>query len=1815
MNLDYEALMSYFNYSIIAILVLGVIFGFFKGTFKSVYNLIVFVVLLLIGWFLSPVFSNMIINYDLSSFNLEFGGVTLTSLGEFVLNFAGGSVEGLEGAMVEGTLFYELVNSFMVMVVRIVFIIVWLILMATVFKFIFWIIYLIIKPKKIVDGKKKKKTLTSRLGGMGVSLVHALITVLLISIPLAGFASIGASISTLAPMETADTEELGYTVVYTNNGVLLANGDDLLGDAVLFMENYRDTLAGKISGFVKLGDSYFDEAIFDEIFSIKVAETKIKIRAELQTAVNVYSRITEELGDEEFSIDNIIKIDTEVLDEVIDDISKLKLIHIAIPVGLEVAVNSDILDEQLGEISALIDLEDLLEELKEVDYEEEISYLGKALVAALVLMQDLETEDGEEPNYLGLDPDKVEAVTDQLSESEILRILSDVAMTYLINSEGINDFLVENGMEADDINLDGVTINNELKSISNIYRALHNAGFNSLDFASLDLSAVTDDNVNEIADAIYSSTFFSNNTTLLAAFLFKALPEEYQDVITINNFNRQDFISILSLGVVMANSGMLGDDFDPIDLLTEENIEKIADYISKSDLLSENVAGLLEMLLSGMDLPIEIELPDDLTWKGAEGKAELVALFTTASKIVPMMDNENGFDFSGDSIDELADTVVESRIIMHNMSSLISFILDSTAVADEIDPETLEFDWDSEEGKAEFKALLTAISVILDSGLIDDPDFANLSDGTIDPEDNIIHDLATAMSESTIIKRNLTPIISGFLPGDFEIDLFEDPDDWTYEELNALFRSAKILLGYGDGFDIDTILELTEAEIDIIVSSRLIVNTAVNMLEDFTKDEDDTPAGSLNGVLFLPSVIKNENGYFGIDGELKKFILAAQIVISENTGPDEGFESLSTISLTSISGENQATILDSEILIETIISNIENISEDSDLIELHPDFDRSSPSYVEETWETELPLLIDGILVFLGEDGNIDDIEFDTNLLLNITDQEIDTVTASRILSHTIVSYIEDEASNEDSLISLPDDLNPEHANYDNDLWYGEDGELVKALKALRGLGISDFEADISLDVVYDEARGNPEDEVILASRVIEYTIINKIETEATTGALVDVLIIPDDVVWEVTYLGEDVVDKGELRKLINAIEVILDGDDFENADFDVTKFFGPDQPTLLASMVVEASVVNKIEAEMEVGGSLEGKLVKPGGFVEEDWYGEDGELVKFLNAIEVILGGEDFENADFDVNKFFGPDQPTLLASRVVEASVVNTIETEMAAGGSLEGKLVKPDGFADEDWYGEDGELVNFLNAIEVILGGEDFENADFDVNKFFGPDQETLLASRVVEASVVNTIETEMAAGGSLENKLVTPDGFGTEDWYGEDGELVKFLNAIEIILGGDDFENADFDVTKFFGPDQETLLASRVVEASVVNTIETEMATGGSLENKLVTPDGFGTEDWYGEDGELVKFLSAIEIILDGDDFENATFDVNKFFGPDQETLLASRVVEASVVNTIEIEMEVGGSLHDKLVKPAGFTDEDWYGENGELVKFLASIEKIIGPNDLSTATFDVDTILGEDQEVILDSRVVEASVIKHIVDEPKINTPTDSSTYYYLTDGPIVWERSFSGETVTDEGELRRFLTGISELIGPNDFASYTFTMDNMLETNFEEVLKSRVLEATIADTISELVGVGGVLDGFILEPASHGGYQWFYHQTSVNPVRNGTYQIEEGNIQKSDLEGFLIAIQAMDDAGVNFNTINLNTIKNSSSSEELASALWDHSRVLNGSIETMLNKVLDEASVPENPPFGFRFGSEPGQYSIETKQDVIDGINMIKMIP
>lgn len=1402
-----DSIIIYFNIGIIIFLFLGALLGLKKGFFKSTYNLVVFLGLLIIGLIISPLFTKMILNFDISKivqFDVE--GVAITSMESSIAQVAGVLVPALEGKVVPGTEMYELVYQFISMIARLMFVIIWFFLTVTLFKLISWIVYLIIRPGKKT---KKKKTMNSRFMGMGVGFIHALVVIFIMSIPLAGLISIASSAEAL--IESDPSEE---TISYEgeeSSFIEIAEGQEDEAFDVVFevMSKYRSTVMGGISGLIKIDNEGLDERAFSSMFAIKYNKKKIRLTSEIKKGLSIYSLIEEKI-DGEITLNKIMALDDETIDYIATSLKNLKIINVIPPIGLEFAYLTGELDMLTEEDYSVI-----LSDVKGVNFSNDISLLFNSGIKAgkLGIFEEQETD-----FYLNLDVAKVKEIFSEIGSMELLNAIDEFAFEFIVKLDEFREVLIGADIDPDEIDFVGVSLGDEIANLGNLYEAFREmkVAYNTTTQA-INLDLVTDDSINLFSTAVYNSDLFSKNVKVLTNFLINQLPEEYKNILTIEIIEQNDFVSILTLGVILIKANILSDDFYFTDLFTEEIIEKIAIQISSSHLLADNINGVLDIILTEANLPFAIEIPDSFTWYGETGKTELKSLLGSAGQLFELGIAENTFidNLNSENINELADIMGDSVILMYNMNNLLNFAIDESGISDTVTIIIREIDWTSTEGKAEFKNILGSVALIFEAKLLDNPNFATLSDGTVDTnmdgiineqDDNIIKDLANKLSSSIIIKDNLSNIINQVVSTqipELELETFSDPNEWTERELDSIFRATKIIITKEN--IPEDLFVLPENEIDTILTSKLISQIFVKTIE-----KEAAIGGSLHGVLIIDRAdglwYDTYTGEIRVDGELRKLIKSAQLLLGDMPNFDDP-------------------------------SNIINI-----------------------------------------------------NGILNLADEDLTELTSSIVLRDSISQQLID--------------------------------------------------------------------------------------------------------------LGTD-------------------------------KFVG--------GVLTEAVIVVDIPQ------------------FDPNW---ETEIPKFIKAIKVIVGETvDLDNLSVDVN---------------------------------------------------------SIINLTDGTINPEDDEIKE-------------MLASKIISDTIIEKIVELGDTGGSLVVNLLEND----PRWYDtstEDGEVRKLIKTLKLLLGGSG------DITN----------PSAIDIDEIINLDETGL-----------------------------------------------------------NTLVTSIIIVDTAVKSLEDLTTPTGSLHNILIIPSDLESDDYYGVEGELKKFLIAVKAIKGSDPLANTTFNVDKFLGADQETLLDSRIIEASAISYIKDSPKLLIPDNQSPYYYLSNESIVWERTYTGETLEDVGELRRFFTSVKLLVGGDTFASLSFNMNTMLSVDFTEIIKSRVLEATIADMVNDLIS--GTLTGLIKEPTNN--YQWYYHETSdditVGSIRRGEFELTiTPTYQYSDLLGFLNSIQEMDSVGLNFNAIDMHTIA-ATDSTDLATALWDYSRITRGSIATILNYVLKDVSNPFKPVF------VDAQFS--QKQEVINGLDLFKV--
>ncbi len=916
--MDVTSIINYLDIAFITILILGCIIGFCRGMFKSTYNFIVFIVLIISGWFLSKMFVNTILDAKL---NITIGDVYITSLRESIPEIVSNINADFGKLMVEGTEAYELVIDLSVMVTRLLFMIIWLVLMFTIFKFIFWIIYLIVKPKKKnEDGSKKKKKFTSRLGGTLIGAVHTAVILLIICVPVSGICSIGSELASI------NDKEVVYTTVPTKDGKIIlldADVDINPNDNSEYFSIYRKSSFGKFYGMIKIGDTSVDEKIFDNVFSFEYNANKVYLKSELTTVLDVYNKLNNRLEGTDITFENIMNLEEDFLYELVDEISNLKLISVAIPIGTEYLVNSESFKNEYSDLLGEDGGKDLIEKVKKVNCQDDFVNLGKGFIDITKsgLLSAFKEKDSE-GNPLSIiaiinkiDNDHFEKACEKIGDVQLLDAVGDLGLKYVLKSDVVKKYLESANLTINDINLDNIKLSDEISSLGKVLVKVQDLELP--DSEDIDITKISDNSINLLIDALYDVKIFNQNTRLVVSVVREELmPEEYRAVLPDKEMNSNDLKSVVKVAKVMLKASKVSDGKTVIninDLLSSENIELLKEEAKNSEFLAEVVNGAGEVLINTICNSFGIS-KEEINLDGVSWVEELdtfKALIDICNDLGidinnPSAEKINIEKFTDEEIEKLANAVFNSNV-MKNNTELILTILKKN-IGDDLQnyvPKSLA----NKEELVSFMKLAKTIASTAKDGKIDI--------STID-KDEITGALEGLSSEN--IDNLLTGIIEG--TGIISKDNINLPkiDPSTEEGKEEIKKALEAMDVISSMEDITSIKQIREDEINSITSSSIATSVVVSILEEQTKE-----GGALNGFLSLDDI--NDDEWVdkdGQSGELKKLLNATSIIMDE-----DGNANVTPDTITNLTDDDISTITDSKVIINSLEKNMNDLLEDT----------------------------------------------------------------------------------------------------------------------------------------------------------------------------------------------------------------------------------------------------------------------------------------------------------------------------------------------------------------------------------------------------------------------------------------------------------------------------------------------------------------------------------------------------------------------------------------------------------------------------------------------------------------------------------------------------------------------------------------------------------------------------------------------------------------------------------------------------------------------------------------------------------------------
>ena len=494
----------------------------------------------------------------------------------------------------------------------------------------------------------------------------------------------------------------------------------------------------------------------------------------------------------------------------------------------------------------------------------------------------------------------------------------------------------------------------------------------------------------------------------------------------------------------------------------------------------------------------------------------------------------------------------------------------------------------------------------------------------IDATDEQIKDLALYMIRSDVYKSLLNKLIQMVavdISSATPLALLEE-DEWTQAEIEDFFKAVRLIQVRFETYpDIESVfMSLSNTELIQCIKSTVFRNTLVNFVKDAAE-----PGGPLYDIIVVSNVSDDDWKYIDDDnpGELSRFFGGLGILMGDVSTFDEMHDRLGSINLVSdLTDDDLDIIFESIILSDTIVYQVTKHAEGAGAIIVIPD----GVDLNDTSRDGELRKLLMSVALITGGIAAPTPAEIIDNVLA-LTDEQLDQLVASAIISATIINrlyeyrYTEEAPNN---VLYIPfEETDP--------IWNAELKRLLKAIILVSEGTISGIEGNG--EAVADRVLNYNDEEIdtLEASEVMFLSIVNRIIIAGETHEYLNIRYDINDPIWR--------PDGGrELRFLIKAINKMLD--DTPNRKLSEVSISGvsnlqDNKTTLLMSRIISESIVEELVAQSLANPLLRipDDLYNGGNYIEvEDWYNEydedyvlsyEGEASKVISGFDELIGGK----------------------------------------------------------------------------------------------------------------------------------------------------------------------------------------------------------------------------------------------------------------------------------------------------------------------------------------------------------------------------------------------------------------------------------------------------------------------------------------------------------------------------------------------------------------------------------------------------------------
>jgi hypothetical protein len=733
-----------------------------------------------------------------------------------------------------------------------------------------------------------------------------------------------------------------------------------------------------------------------------------------------------------------------------------------------------------------------------------------------------------------------------------------------------------------------------------------------------------------------------------------------------------------------------------------------------------------------------------------------------------------------------------------------------------------------------------------------------------------------------------------------------------------------------------------------------------------------------------------------------------------------------------------------------------------------------------------------------------------TTLVTTMAGVDFTVLLDSKLVSHALKNIFSGDAGIEGlDMFVVPDNV----------VWFDEldnqgevvvPGELRNILSAINAIidvvGEDDFSlTEIDINVIAD--FDDPTVDTIFESLILVATISDYLLNMDLGDTP---LIIPDS-----TLDANDYILKIEMKRVVKSAKVLVtdlacdEGDTAceDGGGFDFGKAFSLTDTsidTLLDSDILGASIgqviIDQAGDSVTIPVSAKSSILVDGVATEVISKIEVKNMFKAVNVLNIT----DMENINVDasiINELAEDDDPTTLDnvkaqkiynSKILHATISKMLFDQTDTSDTLVVPELKQDGFTkvvnyvaiDDLRYVSTDELDAILQAL-ITLDISDFEEMNSLDLQTVIDNSATLLESAILQATIskqlldlgTETIQIPYVSPQDQPIRIVVDEGTSKEVTYIDKDELIHTLDALEVIgmTKVDGFDGQVLLTPLYVESNRDILFDSAIMQATFSKQVidmegtQFDIPNADVLGQAIKTTHGVGIEEFtYITEDELSALILVMELfgVTDVQTFDGA-FSFEDFSTDEQQnTLLDSAIVHYTV------SKEMLDLTDDVLIVPT--YNQDGVDPANEIVKTVSSFDfivkdevkaiinalNVLGFTDAASAT----EINSEDffthKAVLLQSVSLQATISDNMINKtgdvlivPNINMET-------LEEVRI----TVDGYEFVDYDEIMAILQAL-ELLGLTDFDNMNFTPANVFNVDFETLLESAAIQATISDTI------------------------------------------------------------------------------------------------------------------------------------------------------